>query len=73
MISKDPKISKRGTPGNRKHITLMIPQKLKIIRLLESGKSQRVVMASHNIGSLTTMISRNRRTNYSHLWNHVKV
>jgi hypothetical protein len=32
-------MSKQGTAGNRKHITLMVPQKLETIRRLESGKS----------------------------------
>jgi hypothetical protein len=40
MASKDPKVSKQGTTGKRKHVTLMIPQKLEIIRRLESGKCQ---------------------------------
>jgi hypothetical protein len=31
MASKDPKMSKQGTADKRKHITLMIPQKLEII------------------------------------------
>jgi hypothetical protein len=37
MVSKDPKVSKQGTAGERKHVTLLIPQKLKIIRILETG------------------------------------
>jgi hypothetical protein len=53
MASEDPKMSKQGTAGKRKHVTLMIHQKIEIIRRLESGKSQSVVMASHNTGSLT--------------------
>ena len=32
MASKDPKISKQGTAGKRRHVTAMIPQKLEIIR-----------------------------------------
>jgi hypothetical protein len=37
MVSKDPKVSKQGTAGKRKLVKLMIPQKLKIIRMLGSG------------------------------------
>jgi hypothetical protein len=47
MASKDPQMSKQETPGKRKHVTLMIPQKLYIIRGLESSESRSVVMASH--------------------------
>jgi hypothetical protein len=52
MDSKGPKMSKQGT-AKKKHVTLMIPQKLEIIRNFESGKSQSVVTASHNTGSST--------------------
>ena len=37
--SKDPKMSKQGTAGKKKHVTLTINQRLKMIRRLESGKS----------------------------------
>ena len=53
MASKDPKMSKQGTSGKRKHVTLMIPEKLKIIRILETGKRYIVVMASYSIGLST--------------------
>jgi hypothetical protein len=53
LASKDPKMSKQGTAGKRKHVTLMIPQKLKIIAWLESGKSQKEVMASYKSGLST--------------------
>ena len=62
MASKDPNISKQGTAGKRKYVTIMIPQKLEITGMLESGKSQSVVMASHNTGALS-MIKQNRKTN----------
>jgi hypothetical protein len=39
MASKVPKRRAKGTAGMRKHATLMIPQKLEIIRRLESNKS----------------------------------
>jgi hypothetical protein len=39
MASEDPKMGKQGTAGKRKHVTLMVPQKLKIIRRPECGKS----------------------------------
>jgi hypothetical protein len=47
MASKDPKISKQDTANKRKHLTLMIPQKLEINRRLESGQSQSVVFIQH--------------------------
>jgi hypothetical protein len=50
MASKDPKMSEQVTPGKRKHVTLMIPQKLQIIAGLESGKSQKEVMTSYKSG-----------------------
>jgi DDE superfamily endonuclease./Tc5 transposase DNA-binding domain./CENP-B N-terminal DNA-binding domain. len=46
-------MSKQGTAGKRKHVTLTIPQKLEIINRLESGESRSVVMAAYNIGSST--------------------
>ena len=36
--SKDPKMSRQGTAGKKKHVTLTITQRLKIIRRLESGE-----------------------------------
>jgi hypothetical protein len=38
-VSKDPKMGKQATGGKKKHVTLMITQKFKIISGLESGKS----------------------------------
>jgi hypothetical protein len=38
MASKDPKLSEQGTAGKRKHTSSTIPQKLGIIRWLESNK-----------------------------------
>jgi hypothetical protein len=45
MALKDPKVSQHGTAGTRKHVTLTMPQKLEIRRGLESGESQRIIMA----------------------------
>jgi len=39
MALKDTKMSKQGTVGMRKHTTLMISQKLEIIRRFESVES----------------------------------
>lgn len=44
---------KQGTADKRKHINLMIAQKLGRIRMLEGGENQREVMALYNIGSST--------------------
>jgi len=38
MASEVPKVNKQGTADKRKHVTIMIPQKLQIIRRLESSK-----------------------------------
>jgi hypothetical protein len=38
MASKYPKMSKQGTAVKRKHATLTISQKLKLIRMLKNGK-----------------------------------
>jgi hypothetical protein len=46
-------MSEHDTADWRKYITLMIPQELQIIRRLESGERQSVVIASYNIGSST--------------------
>jgi hypothetical protein len=39
MASEDLKMSKQGTADTRKHISVMIPQKLEMIRMLEKCKS----------------------------------
>jgi hypothetical protein len=39
MASKDLKMSKQVTVGKRQYVSLKIPQKLEIIRRLESGES----------------------------------
>jgi hypothetical protein len=49
MISEDPKLSKPGTAGKRKHATLALPQMYEIILWLESGENHSVVMASYKI------------------------
>jgi len=49
----------QGAAGKRKHVTVMIPQKVEIIRL-ESHKSQIVVMASYNTGLSTVCDVKNR-------------
>jgi hypothetical protein len=52
MASKDLKMSKEGSAGKRKCVTIMIPQKPEIINRLESEKNQDVT-ASCNAGSST--------------------
>jgi len=52
MASEEPKMCKQGAAGKRKHVTVMIPQKVEIIRP-ESHKSRIVVMASYNTGLST--------------------
>jgi len=46
MASEDPKMNKQGTAGKRS-----LSQTLEIIRRIESGKSQKEIMASYGIGS----------------------
>jgi hypothetical protein len=48
IVSEGPEISQQGTAGNRKHVTLTIPQKREIIWRLEYGGSQREIMASYS-------------------------
>ncbi|XP_069821771.1 large ribosomal subunit protein uL23m isoform X1 [Dendropsophus ebraccatus] len=43
----------QGPSVKRKHVTLTIPQKLEIIRRLESGESRTCIMEEYNIGSST--------------------
>jgi hypothetical protein len=53
MAAEDSKMSKQVTASRRKHLTLMIPQKLEINGRLEGGESRSVVMASYSLGSST--------------------
>jgi hypothetical protein len=46
-------MSKKVANDKRKHISLTVPQKVEIIRRLESGKNCSVVMASYNTGLST--------------------
>jgi len=39
MAPKDPKISKQGTAGKKKHVTLMISHDLETIMRFESGET----------------------------------
>ena len=50
MASYNPKRSIEGTAGKQKCVTLN-PQKLEIIKMHESGKNQREIMASYSFGS----------------------
>jgi len=48
MASKDPNMCKQVSAGKTKHVTLMIHRELHVIGRLNSGKSRREVMTSHN-------------------------
>jgi hypothetical protein len=48
VVSKDHKMRKQGTTGKQKHVTLITPQKLEVIRRLESDKSLNVVRTVYN-------------------------
>jgi hypothetical protein len=51
MASEDFEMSEQGTTGKRKCVTLTVPHEPEIIRGLESGKYQIVVVSSCIIGS----------------------
>jgi hypothetical protein len=65
-------MSKQGISDKRKHTTLMIPQKLEIIRRLGRRESQSVVRASKQHWIINYMTYRNRWTNYDNLWLRTK-
>jgi hypothetical protein len=46
MASRDPQIGTQVTTGERKPVTVMIPQKLEIIKKPACGRSQRDSMAN---------------------------
>ena len=50
--SQNPKISNQTAAGTARHITLTIPETLKIIMKPGSGTFQRVIMAAYEIGLL---------------------
>jgi hypothetical protein len=52
---------------------LMVPQKIEIIRRLESGGSCSMITAPYNTGSSSLYEKRNRRINYDPLWHQVEV
>jgi len=60
MASQAPVTSKQNGAGKGKCLSCMIPQKLEIIMRLDSGKSQREVMASkyNNGPSITYYIKK---------------
>ena len=72
VASKDPQTNKQPTAQKMMHKTKTITQKLEIIRRLKHGENQRKVMASYTIRS-STIIYRNRRTNYKCLWHKATV
>jgi hypothetical protein len=61
VAAKDPRMSKQGRAGKRKHVTLTVLQKVYIIRRLESDKSCSVVMALCYITSLTVYIRKGQK------------
>ena len=54
MAPKEHKISTQSVARTTSHITLTIPETLKIIRKLGNATSQSVIMAAYKIGLLTT-------------------
>lgn len=53
MASKDLEVSEQGTTGTKKCVSLTVPRDFEIVRGLESGKYQIVVVPSCIIGSST--------------------
>ena len=51
----------------------MVPQKVEIIRRLESGAICSNDMAPYDTGSTSVYEKRNRRINYDPLWDQVEV
>jgi CENP-B N-terminal DNA-binding domain. len=66
MASEDPEVPQHGTAVKKEHVSLTVPQKVEIIRRLESGKSQSVIIASYNTGYSTVYYIK-KRTNFNHL------
>lgn len=62
-------MSKQGTAGKSKHVIVMIPQKLEIIRRLESGEAE-VRLWLHT--TLDCHAIKNGKTNYDNLWHYMK-
>lgn len=58
---------KQGTADQRKHINLMIAQKLERIRKLKSGENQREVMALYNVGSSAICIIEKQKGQFLYL------
>ena len=54
-LSKDPEMNNEGATGNRKNLTVIIPQKLERIRRFESDESCSVVIATYDIGLSTVL------------------
>jgi hypothetical protein len=65
MTSEHPKMSKQGTAGKRKYLTLMISQKIYIIRRPESGERQSEVKAPHLTGLSTIYNIKKQDDNYN--------
>jgi hypothetical protein len=61
MASDGPKMRKKSTVGKRKHVTVTIPQKLEIIRRLESGDSQGMVHLHRAMDDQLPMLFGNRQ------------
>jgi DNA-binding CsgD family transcriptional regulator len=57
-------MSKQGTAGKRKHVTLTIRQELETVRWLESGKSRGEVMALYNIGLSTVYTLKKQKDSF---------
>lgn len=55
MALKGPEMSKQGTVGKRKHVTIMIPLNREVIMRFESGKNWITVMASSIVGLSTVL------------------
>jgi hypothetical protein len=41
-------MSKEGATGKRKHVTVVIPQKIEVIWKFDSGESHSMIMAAYN-------------------------
>lgn len=66
-------MSEHYTAGKRKHVTLMTPQTLLIIRRLDSGGNQSVFIALYNTGLSAVYDVKKQMDLYNDFWHQVKV
>jgi hypothetical protein len=61
MAPNEPKIGKQAAAGITRHITIIIPGTIEIIKKLRSATIQSVKMAAYMIGLLTIYSTKKRK------------